>query len=112
MKMNLLNTRQLAEMLGFSVERARGIGRRGDLPSVRIGGRYYFDLDGAINHVLNPKQKSYSNMSQYEHNLRSRHRIAEELASLKKENEVLREKAEQLENKLGNIKNHFWDIVQ
>jgi len=90
-------------MMGISIERVRGIGRRHDLPSVRIGGRYYFDLDMVMDHMSNPKLKSYMKRKNDHEGI---------LASLKKENEVLREKVEQLENKLESIKNHFWDIVQ
>ena len=87
--MNVLNTRQLADMLGVSIERVRGIGRRRDLPSVRIGGRYYFDRDTIMDHIAHTKGKSH----------------------MKRENEQLREKVQQLENKLESIKNHFWDVA-
>ena len=107
--MKLLNTRQLAEMLGISITRVRKICRKGDLPSVRIAGRYYLDLGDATNHRLS-KKRSYGNVWQYE--LRNDHMRDEHLASLREENEALREKVEQMENKLESIKNHFWDVVK
>ena len=109
--MKLLNTRQLAEMLGISITRAREICRKGDLPSVIIAGRYYLDLGDTTNHRLS-KKRSYRNIWHYEHKLRNDHMRDEHLASLREENEVLREKVEQMENKLKNIKNNFWDIVR
>ena len=93
MKIRLIDTRQLADLLDMSIQSVRNRASA-DFPSVRIGGRYYFDKEAVLDHISNTRQKAY---------LEKRKDQNEEVLSLKKENKMLKEKIQQLENKLDNV---------
>lgn len=94
MRMKLIDTRQLADFLGMSMQSVRNRAVYGDFPSVRIAGRYYFEKEAVLDHISNRKQKAY---------LEKRKDQNEEVLSLKEENKMLKEKIKQLENKLDNV---------
>lgn len=93
-KMDLLDTRQLSDLLGMSQQSIRNNAYWGNLPTITIGGRYYFDKESVFDHISNEKQKKYFERKSYQN---------EESLCLKKENEFLRDKVQQLEIKLASV---------